>query len=78
MSAGVWGYILTGSLLNVADHGRNPVPGSVSYQKHSNTLAVCCKVCLAHTHTHGSDGQHLHHSGRKQRKLRFYKWLNIV
>ncbi|XP_056868803.1 methionyl-tRNA formyltransferase, mitochondrial isoform X2 [Takifugu flavidus] len=29
--------------ISLSDHGRNPVPGSVSYQKHSNTLAVCCK-----------------------------------
>ncbi len=28
-----------------ADQKRRPVPGSVSYQRESNTLAVCCKVC---------------------------------
>lgn len=27
-----------------ADQRRNPIPGSVSFQKESNTLAVCCKV----------------------------------
>lgn len=28
-----------------ADHRRKPDPGSVTYQKHTDTLAVCCKVC---------------------------------
>ena len=28
-----------------ADQKRKPVPGSVTYQRESNTLAVCCKVC---------------------------------
>lgn len=28
-----------------ADQKRKPVPGSLTYQKESNTLAVCCKVC---------------------------------
>lgn len=27
-----------------AGQSGKPVPGSVSYQKHTNTLAVCCKV----------------------------------
>ncbi|XP_037608269.1 methionyl-tRNA formyltransferase, mitochondrial [Sebastes umbrosus] len=29
--------------ISFLDHRRTPVPGSVSYQKESNTLAVCCK-----------------------------------
>lgn len=28
------------------DPRKKPVPGSVSYQKESDTLAVACKVCL--------------------------------
>ncbi|XP_035508482.1 methionyl-tRNA formyltransferase, mitochondrial [Morone saxatilis] len=31
--------------ISLADHRTQPVPGSVSYQKESSTLAVCCKVC---------------------------------
>ncbi|KAM9366658.1 methionyl-tRNA formyltransferase, mitochondrial [Symphorus nematophorus] len=29
--------------ISLSDQRRKPVPGSVSYQKESNTLAVCCK-----------------------------------
>nr|XP_046248630.1 methionyl-tRNA formyltransferase, mitochondrial [Scatophagus argus] len=29
--------------ISLSDHRKKPVPGSVSYQKHSSTLAVCCK-----------------------------------
>ncbi|KAK2919637.1 hypothetical protein Q8A73_001841 [Channa argus] len=33
--------------ISLSDQKRKPVPGSVTYQKESNTLAVCCKVCQA-------------------------------
>ncbi|XP_039861050.1 methionyl-tRNA formyltransferase, mitochondrial isoform X2 [Simochromis diagramma] len=29
--------------VSLSDQRRNPIPGSVSFQKESNTLAVCCK-----------------------------------